>query len=266
MRIVVCVKQVVDPDLPPAKFHVDENASRVIPPDGMPPVINPYDALAMEAALRIKEKQGARILVVILGDRSCEDVIRRCLAMGGDEGFIISDPSFEGSDGFGIAYILSQVIKKIASYDLILCGRQAADWDMGIVGSVIGEYLDIPIITRAKALEFIDGKIRVERVIQDTNEVFESGFPVLVTVSNELGQPRIPSAWGIIEAARKEIPIWTAEDMELDTEKFGTKGNRNPLQKLYLVSYGRECEFVTGKNTGEVTDKLARRIVETKLI
>jgi len=266
MQIIVCVKQVVDPDLPPAKFYVDKNANRVIPPEGMPPVINPYDALAMEAALRIKEKQGARIFVATLGDRSCEDVIRRCLAMGGDEGFIISDPAFEGSDGFGIAYILSRVIKKIAGYDLILCGRQAADWDMGIVGSVIGEYLDIPIITRAKTLEIIDGKVRVERVIQDTTEVFESELPVLVTVSNELGQPRIPSAWGIIEAARKEIPIWAAGDMDLDTEKFGTKGNRNSLLKLYLASYGRECEFVAGKNTGEVTEKMARRIVETKLV
>jgi len=266
MRIIVCVKQVIDPDLPPAKFRIDEQTNRVIPPEGMPPVINPYDALAIEAALRIKDKQDARIIVVTLGDKSSEDVIRRSLAMGADEGVIISDSTFGGLDGFGTADILSQVIKKIGDYNLILCGRQAADWDMGIVGSLIAEYLSVPVITRAKGLEVIDGKVRVERIIQDTIEVFETEFPVLVTVSSELGQPRIPSAWGIIDAARKEIPVWTTKDIEFDLGRVGIKAKRNPLLKLSLVSYERNCEFVTGENTAEVARKLATKIVETKLI
>lgn len=266
MRIIVCVKQVIDPNLPPSKFNVDEHANRVNPPEGMLPVISPYDALAMEAALGIKDKQDAHIIVLTLDDRSCEDTIRRCLAMGADEGFIISDPAFEGSDGFSTAYILSQVIKKIRNYDLILCGRQAADWDMGIVGSLIGEYLNIPVITRARGVEIMDGRVRVKRVIQDTTEILEAECPTLVTVSSELGQPRIPSAWGIIGAARKEIPTWTAKNVEFDIERVGVKANRNPLLKLYIPSYGRNCDFITGENTAEIVEKLTKKIIETKLI
>ena len=266
MRIIVCIKQVIDPDLPPAKLRIDDHTNRIIPPEGIPLVINPYDALAMEAALRIKDKQDARIMVITVGDKSAEDIVRRSLAMGADEGFIISDPTFEESDGFGTAYILSQVIKKIGDYNLILCGRQAADSDMGLVGSVIGEYLSIPIITRAKSLEVKEDKVRVERIVQDTTEVFEAEFPVLVTVSSELGQSRIPSAWGIIEAARKEIPTWGGNDIELDLGRVGIRANRNPLFKLSLSSYGRNCEFVTGENAEEVGRKLAKKIVETKLV
>jgi len=143
MEIIVCIKQILDPDLPPAKFMVDKERNKVIPPEGIPFVINPYDALAVEAALKIKDEKGGKITVITIGDKSTEDIVRKALAMGADEGLIISDTIFEESDSFAVGYILAQGIKKIGRYDLILCGRQAADWDNGVVGSVVAEYLGI---------------------------------------------------------------------------------------------------------------------------
>ena len=264
MEIIVCVKKVLDPDLPPAKFAVDSGKNRMIPPEGIPFVINPYDAVAVEAALKIKEGKGGRITVVTLGDKSADDIIRKALAMGADEGLILSDPSFEESDGFGTAHILSQAIKKIGKYDLILCGRQAVDWDMGMVGPVMAESLGIPVVTLAKGIEAGDGKVKVERVTMDGYETFEVKLPALVTVSNELGQARIPSGWGIIKAAKKEIPIWSAKEIEADASRVGRGSVRNRLLKLYVPLYERKCEFVTGEDINQVAARLASKLMEKK--
>ena len=266
MEIIVCIKQILDPELPPAKFSVEGRLNRVIPPEGIPPVMNPYDGLAVEAALRIKEKTGGRVSVITLGGRSSEDMVRKALAMGVDEGVMISDPVFDESDGFASALILARAIRKIGKYDLILCGRQAADWDMGMVGSVISEYLDIPVVTRAKEIQVLEEKVRVERVVMNGYETFEVPLPALVTVSSELGQARLPSGWGIIKAAKKEIPIWSKGEMDVDSAMVGKKAVRNRLLRLYVPSYERNCEFITGEDVAEITSKLTDKIRELKLV
>jgi len=262
MEIFVCIKQVLDPDLPPAKFKVDVQNNRVIPPEGIPFVINPYDALAVEAALRIKEEKGGSITVITLGDRSAEDIVRKALAMGADGSLIISDPVFDGSDGFATAHILTEAIKKIGKYDLILCGRQEADWDVGMVGSVIAEYLGIPAVTRAKSIRALDGKLNVERVVTDGYETFEVELPAVVTVSSEMGQARIPSGWGIIRAARKEIPTWGVKEIAVDPSRVGKRAVRNDLLRLYSPSYERKCQFIIEEDAQKTIGKLISKIIE----
>lgn len=262
MEIIVCIKKVLDPDLPPAKFVVDPEKNRVIPPEGIPLVVNPYDAIAVEAAVRIKEGNGGQVTVITLGDKSADDVIRKALAMGADEGMILSDPSFEESDGFATAYVLSQAIKKIGKYDLILCGRQAVDWDMGMVGPSLAEYLGIPVVTLAKKIQVGDKRLTVERVTMNGYEVFEVKLPALVTLSNLFGQARIPSGWGIIKAAKKEIPIWSAKEMEIDISRVGIDAVRNRLLRLHVPSYERKCEFITGEDINAVASQLASKLTE----
>jgi len=264
MEIIVCIKPVLDPDLPPVKFRIDPEKNRVIPPEGMPWVINPYDAQAVEAALRIKETKGGKITVLTLGDSSAEGVLRKALAMGADEAVILADPAFDGSDGFGTAYLLAQAIQKNGKYDLILCGRQAADWDMGMVGSVLAEYLGISVVTRAKAIDVLEGKLRVERAVTNGHETFEVQLPAVITVSNEFGQARIPKGWGIINAAKKKIPIWDANQLGGDLAKMGRGAVRNNLHKLYVPSYERHCEMIGGADPKEAAASLAKRIVEIK--
>lgn len=266
MNIIVCIKQVLDPEMPPAKFKVDTAAKRVIPPEGIPLVINPFDEQAVEAALRIKEKHAATITAISLGQDSAIDIIRHALAMGADEGILLKDKVFEDSDTFSIADILTKAIEKIAKYDLILCGRQAADWDAGQVGSIIAENLKIPVITLAKNIEVINSNLKVERIIPDGYEIAESPLPVLVTVSNELGQPRLPSGRGIIQAARKKITTWTAQDINCDPSRLGSSARRSDLAALFIPSRERKCEVISGKNVAEAASNLALKLRERKVI
>ncbi len=264
MEIIVCIKPVLDPDLPPAKFSVDGKKNEVIPPEGMPFVISPYDALAVEAALKIKEAKGGKISVLTVAAKYSEEVMRKALAMGADEGVILADPGFEGSDGFGTAYILAQAIKKIGNFDLILCGRQAADWDAGMVGSVLAEYLNIPLVIRAKAIEILDGALKIERVGVSGSEIFELGLPALISVSSEMGQARIPSGWGIITAAKKQVPKWAAADIGSEATRTGSGAAVNRLERLYVPVYERKCEMVTGKDPAEAAARFAEKILAIK--
>jgi electron transfer flavoprotein beta subunit len=259
MEIIVCVKPVLDPDLPPMKFSIDPRKNCVIPPDGIPSVMNPYDALAVEAALQIKEQLGGKITVISLGDSSKGETVRKAIAMGADEAVIISADALDDYDGFAKAWLLSQAVKKIGVYDLILCGRQAADWDLGVTGSIMAEYLGVPVVTRAKKIEFVDGKLTVERVAANGNETYELNLPALISVSSEMGQARIPSGWGIISAARKQIPQWTQTDTGNDVGKVS---GRNDLLRLYAASQERVCEFIKGKDTVEAATRLAEIIAD----
>jgi electron transfer flavoprotein beta subunit len=252
MNIIVCIKPVLDPDLPPMKFSIDKQNNRVIPPEGMPPVMNPYDALAVEAALQIKEKEKGKVTVLSLG--AGEDVLRKALAMGADEAVVLKVDDIQEFDGPAKAALLAQAVKKIGAYDLVICGRQSADWDLGVTGSMTAEYLGISVLTRAKKIEMADGKLKVERVIASGNETYEAVLPVLVTVSSEMGKARMPSGWGIINAAKKPMASWTQGDIGVDPAKVS---GRNRLLKLYAASNERKCELLTGKDTQEAAGKLA---------
>jgi electron transfer flavoprotein beta subunit len=266
MNIIVCIKQIIDPEMPPAKFKIDTVAKKVIPPEGIPLVVSPFDEQAVEAALRIKDQQGAKITTLTMSQDSATDAMKHVLSMGVDEGVIISDRAFEGSDAFSTAYVLSKAIEKIGEYDLILCGRQAADWDAGQVGSLIAENLGIPVVTLAKKVEVIEGSLRVERVIPDGYEIVELSLPAVVTVSSEVGQPRLPSGRGIIMAARKQIPVWTAENIKSDSSHVGASAARSELLTLFVPSLERKGEIIIGENAAEAAANLALRLREAKVI
>ncbi len=172
-----------------------------------------------------------------LGGKTAEDMVRKALAMGADEGRMISVPDLEGLDSFATAYLLSQAIRKVGKFDLVLCGRQAADWDFGAVGSVLAEFLGVPVVTRAKEISALDGKVTVETVSTVGSETLEVELPALVTVSNELGKARIPSGWGIITAAKKQIPTWSLQDIGVDPSSSGKLVPRNKLLKLSALRW-----------------------------
>jgi electron transfer flavoprotein beta subunit len=260
MNIIVCVKQIQDPEIPPAKFRLDAKGKKVVPPEGIPPVINPYDEQAVELAIRIKEKHGGQITVLSIGDADASKVVKHSLAMGADEGIHLQDPAFAGSDSFGTAYILSQAIRKIDGFDLILCGRQAADWDEGLVGSILAEHLDLPLITLTESVDFIEGRLQVKRVILDGFQVFAVSPPAVLTVSHELGPPRLPSGWGIVTASKKEIPVWDAKFIEAEASQIGADDSRRNLIKLYIPERKRKCEIIEGEKPEEAAGNLADKM------
>jgi len=262
MNVVVCIKQILDPEIPPSKFQLDSQAKRVIPPEGIPLKVSPFDAQAVEAALRLKERNGAKVTAITVGEPGAAEAIKNVLSMGVDEGVVVSDPAFEGSDSFGTAYILAQTIRKLGDFDLILCGRQAADWDMGIVGSALAEYLDVPVVTLARKIEAVGTSLSIERMVPDGYEVAELAMPALVTVSSELGQPRLPSGKGIIMAARKQVPVWTAQDIACDTSRVGGEAAGIELLALSVPEQGRRGEVVDGENAADAAARLVVRLQE----
>jgi electron transfer flavoprotein beta subunit len=266
MHIVVCAKDIPDPEIPPDKFKIDPDARRVIPPKGIAPVMNPYDERAVELALRLKEKYGGKITVLTLGSPVPVRVVKHALSMGADEGVVLADQEFEGSDSFGTGYILTRAIQKIGNYDLILCGRQAADWDEGLVGSIIAQNLSLPLVTLIKAIEVIEGRLKVNRVTLDGYQIFSVPMPAIATVSNEVGRPRLPGGWGIISAARKQVPIWSGRDIDVDPSQIGAGAARRKLAKLFIPERKSQCEVLQGETAAEAAIKLAERLRESGVI
>lgn len=266
MNIIVCVKQVIDPEAPPVSFKVDSSSNKVVPPAGVPPVINPFDENALEAALRVKDAQGGKVTTISLGADLLRDVVKKPLAMGADELILLEDEAFAEGDSWSIAYTLAMAIKKIGEYDIIFCGRQASDWDAGQVGSGIAEMLGLPSVTVAKKIDITDGKARVERVTADGYEVVETPLPAVITVSNELGEARYPSVKGIMAAKRVEPIVWKPADIGVDTSQIGAAGQRSKLLKLFQPVREGKCEIVEGGSAEEAGGNLAAKLRDAKVI
>jgi len=264
MNIIVCVKQVLDPEIPPAKFKIDPETKQVIPPPGVPAVISVYDERAVEAACRLKDKHKGKIIVISMGSEKASDVVKHALSMGADDGFVLQDKAFENLDSFGIAYVLSKAIQKIGEYDLVLCGRQAADWGAGQVGSILAEILAIPVVTLACDIQAVDKTLRVKRIVNDGFEVLEAPMPSLVTVSSEIGLPRLPAGVRLMMVRKKQIPIWKAPDIGADASQLDKANAHTEITGLSVPTRKTECEIVSGGTPSEAAVNLAEKL--TKLI
>jgi len=267
MDFIVCVKQVPDPEAPPASFKVDASSNKVVPPPGVPPVISTFDEIAVEAALRLKDAQGGgKITVLSMGNNLVRDVVKKPLAMGADELVLLEDAAYEDGDSWANASALAAAIKKIGTYDIIFCGRQAADWDAGQVGLGIAALLGIPSVTLVKKVDVADGKVRVERTVADGFEVVEVPTPCLLTITNELGEPRYAPLKGIMKAAKIQPIVWKPQDVGLDPAQIGAQGRRAKLAKLFQPVKEGKCEIIEGENVADAAANLAVRLREAKVI
>ena len=263
LNVIVCAKQVMDPETPVSAFKIDPDAKRVAHAAGVPPVVNGFDENAVEAALRLKDDSGATITVISVGNGFVMDVMKKPLSMGADRLVLVEDDQVAGLDSAATAYVLSETIKKIEDYDLILCGRQASDWDNSQVPLGIAEILGLPCVTVAQKVEAHGDGVVVHRSRDDGYEVVEAGMPAVVTVSNELGEPRYPNLRGIMAASRKAPTVWTAEDLDLD---IGRLAPSLELIDLFVPVSDRRCEFVEGEDEADAGRKLALRLREEKLL
>ena len=266
MNMIVCIKQVMDPETPPASFKIDPQTNKVIPPPGIAPVPDPYSEYALEAALRLKAENSGKITAISLGNDLLRDVVKKSLAMGADELILLEDEAFAGGDSCSTAIALAAAIKKIGEYDIIFCGRQAADWGASQVGSGIAELLDLPCLTLTQKVEVTDGKAKVEVVTDDGYEVVETTLPAVITVSNELGEVRYPNIKGILKAKKKEPIIWKPADIGLEASEVGAAGRCTKLVKLFQPVREGEAEIISGDTPEEAAVNLALKLREIKLI
>jgi electron transfer flavoprotein beta subunit len=264
LHIIVTAKQVIDPEIPKSAFKIDAASKRVTIPSSFPPVVNGFDEHAVEAALRIKDTQEAKVTVLAMGKTFSIDIMRKLLAMGADELVLMQDPAIDDTiDSRVTAQLLSAAIKKLGAFDLILCGRQASDWDNAQVPLILTEELGIPCITIAKKIDVSDGTVTAERVIPDGFEVVEAQLPALITVSNELGLPRYPTMRAIMAANRKRPAIWKLSDVGVDPATL-LPGLR--LVDLFVPAQGQECEFIAGGDEREIVHTLFQKLREARLI
>ena len=266
MNMIVCVKEIIDPELPPENFEIDPTRNIVLCPESITHVLSPFDENAVEAALRIKDHWGGKITILSLGNNLRREVVKKPLSMGADEVILLEDEAFEEGDSWSTAYALAQAIKRIKNYDLILCGRQAGDWDAGQVGLGIAEILGLPSITLARKIELIDGKARVERVTPEGYEMIEISLPALMTVSNEIGQLRYGTIEKLLETALKQPTIWKPQDIGIDSSHVGRKGSKLNLLKLFKPVREGQCEMVEGETLEEAAINLAQKLREAKVL
>ena len=254
--IVVCMKIIPDPEMPFSIFKVDRVNKRPVPPSGTPPVISPFDENALEAALKIKDRHASKVTVLSLGKTVPRAILQKALAMGADKVIAIEGPEFESLDSFNTAEALASAIKKVDRYDLIFTGRQAADWDAGIVWAGIAEFLQLPSVTVAFKAEIGEGKVIVERCVSDGIEIVESDMPALITFSSEVGESRYVSLQALMKAKKQDIIKWSASDLEF------SKSRVMEMKDLYEPDLGLiDCSLVSGDTLEERGRNLAKKLV-----
>ncbi|WP_300464167.1 electron transfer flavoprotein subunit beta/FixA family protein [Desulfobacula sp.] len=253
IKIIVCAKQVPDPEAPANLVEIDSD-TKMVKIKGLPPGINSYDQNAIEAALKIKEKTGAKVTVVSVGSKLSQSILRKALAVGVDDLVLVDDSDFKDLDSRSTADVLSKAIEKIGEYDLVFTGRQASDWDSGQTGLILGEMLGIPIVNLVGGVTIEDRSVSVKRMIPGGYERVKGDMPVLLTISNEVGEMRVPSLRTVLESRKRPIEVWQSDDLKIDTQEL------NPFEILALTSppnMERECSFIEGDSPEERGENLA---------
>ena len=226
MNIVCCIKQVPNT----AEVKIDPETNTLIRA-GVESIANPYDIVALEAALAIKDRHGGMVIAISMGPPQAEEVLREAVALGADEGILLSDRAFAGADTLATGYTLMKAIEKIgqkAPVDLVLCGKQAIDGDTAQVGPGIATRLGYTQFTYVAEIQEIDEKSRlitVKRKVEGGFEVIRGPLPAVLTVELELAKPRRAALPQLIYSLRTEIVFWNANAIQGDLEKLGLKGS-----------------------------------------
>ena len=254
MDIIVCVKHV--PETAEAELKIDSTGKN-IDKAGLVYDINEWDDYALEEAVRIKEKQGGTVTAITIGNNDSDSTLRKCLARGADTAIRLTDPKFEGSDGYAIAKILHSVIKTM-QYDLVLTGMQAGDDGSAMVGPILAQLLGIPHATMVKKLELGTGTAKANRELEGgLEEQVEVELPALFSVQTGINEPRYVSIMGIRKAMQKEIKIMSLADTGLCENDVGLAGSWLKIEKLYVPPVEKQAEFLKG-----TPDEMAAKIAE----
>ena len=253
MNIIVCVKQVPDS----TQVKVDPKTGTLIRA-GVPSILNPYDHFALERALEIKAKTGAKITLLSMGPNQATAVLRLGLALGADEGVLLSDRAFAGSDTWATSYALATAIQKIGAYDLILCGQMAIDGDTAQTGPGIAYHLNIPQITFCEAVDASGSQIVVKKLIDGGHQIIEADLPALVTMTMPHDYvAKYPSFLAAHTAQEKPISVWTAADIGADPSKLGLNGSPTRVDRIFPPAAREKGEMFSG-----TTVELANKFVE----
>ena len=263
MYIVVCVKMV--PDTTQVKI---DPVTNTLVREGVPFITNPFDTHALEEALRLKDRYGARITAISMGPPTAESVLRRALSLGTDDAVLLSDRVFGGADTLATSRVLTEAIVKLGEkepVDLVICGKQTIDGDTAQVGPGIASRINFSQLTLVDKVLEIDVKkkvIRVQRKLEEYHEIVEAALPALITVEREINIPRYPTVPGRLDAEEAVMPLWNNGVLKLDTKTIGLQGSPTQVRRIFAPEREKgEIIPGTGDHRTEaikaMTDKLA---------
>ena len=254
MRIVVCVKQI-----PEGHGRLD-SATKRLDRSGEG-ALNPFDANAVEEALRLKDATGeGEVVVLSLGPAKAQDALRKALAMGADRAVLISDDAAAGSDLVTTSYALGKALAR-ESADLVLFGQQAGDSDGAVLWAAVADRLRVPVVSQAAEVTHADGKLTVKRQTEFGYDVIEAPLPAVVAVSDAINEPRYPSLKGIMGAKSKPQETLSLGDIEVEPDRAGESGSRTEVYALNDPPARGESQKIEGDGNAAqaVLDFLAQK-------
>ncbi|WP_027415510.1 electron transfer flavoprotein subunit beta/FixA family protein [Aneurinibacillus terranovensis] len=254
MHILVCIKQVPD-----TKIIKIDPKTNTLDRRGVPAILNPYDTHAVEEAVRLRARYGGKVSILSMGPPQAVAAIRKCVEIGADEGYLISDRAFAGADTLATSYALSKAIDRIAKQepiDLVICGKMAIDGDTGQVGPGIARRLGIPPLTGVKKVAEVNEEkkeILVHRKLEDGYELLQSSLPCLLTVEKEINEVPYSPLPNMIRAARYQPQVWTVDDLEnVDRSQLGLKGSPTIVGKMFSPPKPEGGKKIEGKPEEQV--------------
>lgn len=259
--IFVCIKQALDV----AELKIDTATRRLIIA-GVPRKISDFDKNAIEEAVRLKEKIGGEVTVITVGPEEAKTTLREALAMGADRAYLLSDPAFEDSDTLAVSYILAEGIKKLGKFDLIICGEASVDSFSAQVGPRLAERLAIPQITYVRKVSLDGNNVMAERSLEDCYETVRTKTPVLITVTGEINDPRIPSLMAIMKASKKEMVMWKAEDLKISKEMVGKTGSAIQVTDVLAPKVERKEIVIKAETVEEIAENLVKALVKESVV
>ena len=242
MRIVACIKQVPSTN----EVRLDPEKHTILR-DGRQSVVNPFDAHAVEEAVRLKETCGGTVLAISMGIPAVEELLRDALARGADEAVLLSDRAFAGADTLATSYTLAAGIRKAGPFVLILCGKMAVDGDTAQIGPELAEQLGIPHLTEVDAILSVgEGRVTVSRQGQQGPETVEAALPALLTLTREVNTPRMPTLTGVRRSLTAPFVCWGADDLKADRGRCGLEGSPTQVVRTFVPQRERETVFLSG--------------------
>ncbi|QEK13108.1 electron transfer flavoprotein subunit beta/FixA family protein [Crassaminicella thermophila] len=261
MKVIVCVKQVPDTN----EVRIDPVKGTLIR-DGVPSILNPDDANALEEALALKDKyEDVHVTVITMGPPQADEMLRECLAMGADEAILLSDRAFAGADTWATSNTIAAAIRKIGDYDIIFAGRQAIDGDTAQVGPQIAERIGIPQVTYVQDFKIEGDEITVQRQLEDGYEVIKVKKPVLLTAIKELNKPRYMSIEGIYDACKQDITVWTLADLDVEKHEVGLDASPTKVFRSFTPAPKGKGVMLEG-TTKEMVEKLVVALKQKHVI
>lgn len=267
MNILVCVKQV--PDTTEIKINPETNT---LIRDGVPSIVNPYDADALEAAARIRDKHpDTKIVVISMGPEQAKNALKECLAIAADKAYLVSDRAFGGSDTLATSYILSQALAKVeeleGKFDIILCGKQAIDGDTAQVGPELAELLGYPQVTYGLEIRVEQDMVQVVREDDNGKRIIGINTPCLITVTKPSFVPRYPTIKSKLAANKAQIPTITAADLpNIELQHAGLKGSPTKVKKTFVPERKKNGIKIQEDSHANSARKLLQLLSDDKVV